>query len=302
MSKRKIDPKVYARFAEAESNRQIADRFGVNESTVRRALNSVDYQRGLLPTEGPSWEDRFKIVLDTPLTHVGDIMITADWHIPLFDPAYVNEMIRTARAESLGTLCIAGDFFNFDALSAYSPKQDSAGLENELEEAVAVMRVLLETFDNIYFLWGNHDARMHTALGFKLQFSTAMKQCFGILGDELLERITFTNLDHMWIEDGLGGTPWYVCHPQNYTRTALSSAVRLASKVNANVITAHSHHCAVGYGIDGEKVVAEAGGLFDRTKTAYLQRSTTFPTWVQGYAWLKNGKLNVTSPGWELSK
>ncbi len=298
---KKIAPEVYAKFAATESNRSLGRRFGVDESTVRRALDSIGYQRDLIPTEGPSWDERFNIILDTPLTHTGDLMITADWHIPLYDPEYVNEMIRTARAESLDTLCIAGDFFNFDALSAYSPKQESAGLEKELGEAVAVMRVLLETFDTIYFLWGNHDARMHTALGFKLQFSTAMKQVFGILGDEALERIVFTNLDHMWVYDGNGGVPWYVCHPQNYTRSPLSSATKLASKVNANVITAHSHHCAVGYGVDGQKVVAEAGGLFDRTKTAYLQRSTTFPTWVQGYAWLKGGKLNVTSPGWSLS-
>jgi Calcineurin-like phosphoesterase len=301
MATRKIDPTVYAKFAETESNRQIARRFGVDESTVRRALDSIGFQRDLIPVEGPTWDERFNIVLDKPITHIGNIMITADWHIPLYDPKYVNEMIRTARSESLDTLCIAGDFFNFDALSAYSPKQESAGLEKELEEAVSVMRVLLETFETIYFLWGNHDARMHTALGFKLQFSTAMKQCFGILGDEALERIVFTNLDHMWIEDGHGGTPWYICHPQNYTRTALSSAAKIASKVNANVITAHSHHCAVGYGVDGQKVVAEAGGLFDRTKTAYLQRSTTFPTWQQGYAWLKDGQLNVTSPGWNLN-
>lgn len=298
---RKISPEVYARFAETESNRAIADRFGVNESTVRRALATLGYKRDLIPVDGPTWDERFNIVLDKPLTHTGDLMITADWHIPLYDPQMVNQMIRTARAESLETLCIAGDFFNFDALSAYDPKQQSAGLEKELTEAVAVMRVLLETFSSIYFLWGNHDARMHRALGFKLQFSTAMKQVFGILGEEALDRIVFTNLDHMWVEDGKGGTPWYVCHPQNYTRMALSSAIRLASKVNANVITAHSHHCAVGYGIDGEKVVAEAGGLFDKTKTAYLQRSTTFPTWVQGYAWLKDGHLNVTSPGWSLA-
>lgn len=301
MSRRKIKPEVYAGFAEAESNRTIGRRFGVDESTVRRALDSIGYQRGLLPVDGPSWDERFNIILDTPLTHVGDIMITADWHIPLYDPEYVNQMIRTARADSLGTLCIAGDFFNFDALSAYSPKQESAGLDKELKEAVAVMRVLLETFEKIYFLWGNHDARMHTALGFKIQFSTAMKQVFGILGEEALERIVFTNLDHMWIEDGQGGIPWYVCHPQNYSRTALSAAKAISAKVNANVITAHSHHSAVGYGADGVKVIAEAGGLFDRTKTAYLQRSTTFPTWQQGYAWLKDGRLRVHSPGWELS-
>lgn len=299
MSRRKIAPEVYVPFANrGMSNVAIGRRFGVDEATVRRALASIGYSRHLLPTDGPDFEERFNIVLDKPLVHEGEAMITADWHIPLYDPGYVNEMILTARREGLGKLIVAGDFFNFDALSAYDPKQESAGLERELEEGVAVMRVLLETFDSIDYLWGNHDARMHRALGYAIQFREAMRTVFGILGAEALERITFTNLDHMWIDAG-DKYPWYVCHPKAYNSVPLTGAIRLSSKMNSNVITAHSHHCAVGHGTDGEKVVAEIGGLFDKTRTAYLQRTTNFPTWQQGYAFLKGGKLHVTSPRWQ---
>lgn len=280
------------------SNRRIARTLGVDESTVRRGLPKVGYQRHLIPEEG-GFEDRFNIVLDKPIIHEGSVAISADWHIPLYDPAYANQFIRDSRERGLKDLVIAGDFFNFDALSQYDPKQQEAGLEGELEEATAVMRVLLETFDRIYFLWGNHDARLHRALGFAMQFQQAMKTVFGKLGEECLDRIVFSNLDHMWLKDG--GTPWYICHPKNYTKVPLSTARQLAPKVNANVITAHSHHCAVGYGPDGEKVVAEAGGLFDREKTAYLQRTTTFPTWAQGYAFLIDGRLHLSSPGWETT-
>jgi hypothetical protein len=293
-----IAPEVYARFADdGLSNRAIARRFGVSESTVRRGLASIEYKRNVVPEDVGELEERFNIQLDKPLEHNGNIMLTADWHIPLYDPAYVNRMLKTARAESLDTLCIAGDFFNFDALSQYDPKQEDAGLERELREGVAVMRVLLETFDTIYYLWGNHDARMHRALGYALQFKLAMKMVFGSLGTEAMDRIVFTNLDHMWVE-GHGEYPWYVCHPKSYARTPLNGARQLAVKHNANVACAHSHHCAVGYAVDGHRVVAELGGLFDRSKTAYLQRSTSFPNWQQGYGWLKNGQLYMSSPGW----
>ena len=68
--------------------------------------------------------------------------------------------------------------------------------------------------------------------------------------------------------------------------------------MNANVITAHSHHCAIGYATDGERVVAEAGGLFDRTQTAYLQRTTTHPNWAQGFCLLKRDEpIIIDSPG-----
>lgn len=257
-------------------------------------------QRHLVPVD-TSVTERIKVELDKPILLPLDrqYAITADWHIPLYDPEYVNRFIEDARERNVRDLVVAGDFFNMDSLSQYQPKQDSAGLEAELNESMMVMKALLESFDKITYLWGNHDARLHKALGFTIQFKEAMKLVFGSLGVDALERITFTNLDHLW----LGAEEeerWYVCHPGSYTRIPLSTARTLATKYNASVITAHSHHCAVGYSINGRNVVAEIGGLFDRHKTGYLQRSTTFPTWAQGYAFIDDGRLIVRSPGWEV--
>lgn len=274
------------------SNYRIADHFGVNESTIRRGLKPMVNAEDL--TFGG-----MDIVLDVPLEHTGNLAVTADWHIPLYDQEYVNTFLAEAKERRHSHLVIAGDFFNFDSLSSYDPKQDSAGLEVELAEAKKVMGALLDQFDRVYYIWGNHDARLHRTLGFKIQFKEAMRLVFGDLGKTMLDKIAFTNLDHMWVRVP-DGTDWYICHPANYTRLALSTAKTLASKKNANVITAHSHHCAVGYGVDGEKVVAEIGGLFDRHKTSYLQRSTTFPTWAQGYAFIEDGRLVVKSPGWQV--
>lgn len=282
--------------AQGWSNYRIADLFKVDESTVRRGLDRIGYQRHKLPEDHPT---RYSFDLDTPIVIEGDAMVTADWHIPLYDPVLVNHMIETAREKKLSTLVIAGDFFNFDALSQYDPKQDGADLEREWYEGIAVMRVLLETFDRIIYVWGNHDARMHKALGFKMKFVEAMKMTFGILGQEAMDRIEFTNLDHVILKSG--GQSFYVCHPANYASVPLSSARKIANKVGMNVITAHSHHCAVGHAEDGEKIVIEAGGFHDRTKTAYLQRSTTFPTWQQGYIWVQDGIPSVYSPKWRIN-
>jgi hypothetical protein len=296
----KVNWQEAARLAldEGWSNYKIADHFAVNESTIRRGLKEHGVQRYLLPVD-QDFTARFDIKLDTPMNVTQNkVAIAADWHIPLYDSWYANEFIQESRNRGIKDLILAGDFFNFDALSAYDPKQHEAGLENELVEATAVMGVLMETFDRIYYLWGNHDARMHKALGFAIQFREAMRMVFGSLGEELLYKIQFSNLDHMWVTQG--DIPWYICHPQNYTRIPLSTARAIASKVNANVITAHSHHCAVGYAVNGEYIVAEAGGLFDRHKTAYLQRSTTFPTWNQGYVFLESNQLTVRSNGWSV--
>ena len=300
--KSEIDWREAARMAVEKnmSNRKIADELGVNESTIRRGLATMRISRHLLPTE-PTVADRLNLIWDTPMVAPLNerYAITADWHIPIYDVEYANKFIQDAKARGISKLIIGGDFFNFDALSQYHPKQEGAGVEGELREAEVVMRTLLETFDVIYFLWGNHDARLHKALGHAMKFEASMKLVFGSLGEEALSRIKFTNLDHMWIGDE-DDDRWYICHPGNYTRVPLSGARVLATKYRANVITAHSHHCAVGYAIDGDAVVAEIGGLFDRHKTAYLQRSTTFPSWAQGYAFLEEGRLYVQSPGWQV--
>ena len=153
-------------------------------------------------------------------------------------------MLDVASEKNLRKLIIAGDFFNMDSLSQYDPKQTEAGLENETAEGLLVMRSILECFDEIIYLWGNHDGRLAKALGYKLQFEGAMRLMFGELGTEALTKNRFSNLDHCWVNND-----WYVCHPQAYSRNALSTAKILSTKFNANVITAHAHHCAVGYAI-----------------------------------------------------
>lgn len=269
------------------SNRGIAKVLKVDEKTVRNGLKRIGYKKHLVPLD---MNDQFAFNLDKPIVIEDDaIAITADWHVPITDVEYVNHFIEVAREKECKSLLIGGDFFNFDALSRFDEKQEDAGLDRELQVGEFLMRTLLETFDNIYYIWGNHDSRLHRALGFSIQFKNAMKLVFGSLGEEALERITFSNLDHAWIKQG-DGREWFVCHPQNYTRTPLSTARALAAKVNANVITAHSHHCAIGTAVDGEKVVAEAGGLFDRHQTHYLQRTTTHPNWAQGFCILRKGE------------
>lgn len=284
----------YACSNPTKSNYRIAEVFGCHEKTVRTALKEAGYKRHLLPVD--QTPGRFAFEMDQPLMlYDEDVMITADWHIPLYDPVYVNGMIEQAREFAIKKLVIAGDFFNFDALSQYEPKHDEAGLEREWKEGLGVMQVLLETFDTIFYLWGNHDERLNRALGHKMRFAEAMRMTFGLIGEQLIERIEFTNLDHMWVHNGIKS--FYICHPANYSRVPLSTPRALAAKMGSTVICAHAHHAAVGYAADGHNLAVEAGGLFDAHKTAYLQRSTTFPRWTQGYAMLLGDRLILSSPG-----
>lgn len=282
-------PEVYVALADTGlTNVAIGEKLGVDEASVRRGLRKAGYVRRLtaLPDDGD--------FLDRPIRHSGPIAVTADWHIPLVDYAYVNRFLKHVKSEGYSTLAIAGDFFNHDALSSFDYKQASADLRTELRQANHVMAALCEQFDRIIFVWGNHDARFHKALQYQVSFSHAMRMCFGEIGEEALAKIEFSNLDHFWVNDET-----YVCHPKNYTQTPLTTARKLAAKVQANVVTAHSHHAAIGYDVSGQFVCVEAGGFFDAGRTAYLQRSTTFPTWRQGYSLIdETGHISMFTPRW----
>ncbi len=269
------------------SNTELGKRLGVSESTVRRNLTTAGYSRVYL-SDGQF--ESYREVLPSPLRISGDWALTADWHVPLVNTTYVNSLISESRKRGINRLVIAGDFLNFDSLSKYDPKQNDAGLETEIHFAHTIMRTLMETFDDIVYLWGNHDIRMGRALGFKMSFSNTMRMVFGALGDEFLDKIQFSDLDHLWLDD------IYVCHPSAYSRVPLSNPIKINAYTHSPVLCAHSHHSAVGFAPDGYNMVGELGGLFDAGRTRYLQGSSSFPRWVNGWAFYVKGHYEHRSP------
>ncbi len=288
--------KAFDWFNQDYSKREIARRIGVSEATIRRVLAKSENQVAV-PDSKFDLGIVDDIVLDKPITHIGEAIITADWHFPLFSPTLGNQVLEIAKTNNIKTLVIGGDLFNMDALSRFEPKQESADLWKEIQVTLDCMSVLVDYFDKIYIIKGNHDERLSKALGFKLQFKQAIRLVLDDLGDKALEKIEISNLDHMWIRPEIippyrevSTISWYVCHPTTYTQVALAKTRLLADKLNTNVITAHSHHFAQGWARDGKKIVAEVGGLFDSTKTEYLASSTSYPQWVNGFMWLQYEK------------
>lgn len=269
----------------------------VDEATVRRNLRHLRFAY-LEPPGDP--EEELEGFLEAPISidvPASGIAVTADWHVPLVDYEFVNVFLEHCERAGIRELVIAGDFWNMDALSRFDYKQRSADLETEHYAGVRIFDRLLELFDRVYFTWGNHDARLHKALQYKLEFKQAMRMLLGEIPDAKLDKLALSNLDHLYVQTPRG--PYRICHPATYNQRPLTTATRLAAKHGCHVITAHSHHCAVGYAEDGKTVLCEIGGMFDRTRTEYLQRTTTYPEWTPGYAFIRpSGRLYVASPGW----
>ena len=237
---------------------------------------------------------RFEFGLDKPLNLRGDWAVTADWHVPLYDAKLVNKFLDDAHERGLTNLIIAGDYLNGDSLSQYYPKQKSAGIEKEVFEARKLMEVLAQNFSNIVFLKGNHDYRYVKSAEYRQDFVSAMKEVF--LGIELGScRLRFTNLDHVYLNSN--GERYLIAHPTSYSKNPLSNPVSICEVHKCHVLTGHTHHCAMGYDASGSYVVGELGGFFNIAQTEYLQGTTTYPNWCNGYWFIQRGRAEMIGYG-----
>lgn len=264
---------------------------GLDKRTVKKWYEDTASVKGLqqVVIQHPFSYDRFE-----PLHVQGDAIITSDWHVPLHNPDLINKMIEVAGANNIKQLIIAGDFFNLDGFSTYAPHQPEAAFEIERAEALHIMGILLDVFDDIYFSWGNHDHRIARFLNFKLSFEYCMKWILADLGEERLSKIHFSDLDHLMYHTS--ERDFRVCHPPHFSAVPLTVPRKLAQKYGCSIMTAHSHHCAMGVALDGWNLVIDTGGFYDKRKTEYIQRTTTHHEWVPGFVLFKNEAPTLYSP------
>ena len=237
-------------------------------------------------------ESRFDFGLDKPMHLKGNWAVTADWHVPLYDAKLVNQFLEDSQGYS--NLLIAGDFLNGDSLSQYYPKQKSAGLEKETMEARSLLSILCANFRRIVLTRGNHDYRFVKSAEYRTSFVDTMQALF--LGIERHGcRLEFSNLDHCYLTSNR--QKYYIAHPTTYSRNPLNNPNAIAEIQQCHTLTAHTHHCAMGWDTSGKFIIGELGGFFAIPQTEYLQGTTSFPAWCNGYWHIKDGKPVMTSFG-----
>jgi predicted phosphodiesterase len=302
----KYEPAVYVKYKlQGLSNYQIGRVLNVDESSVRRGLNAAQklgiYQaERLIPDDIVLEAQALRGALDRPIRldveALGGVAVTADWHHPLSDYAFVNQFLDHAKDLKVSTMIVAGDWFNLDALSMYYPKQ---GIDMTLEVAAskASLEAALQVFDRVVFTKGNHDYRFVKKLDYTLDFNQAMRLLFADVGVEFMERVEISNLDHLYLDSPRG--EWFVAHPEEYSRIPLKVPRSLSEIHHINVLSGHAHHTAVGYDKSSKYTCGELGGFFDRESFMYLQATTSHPHWAPGYAIIDgSGHLHMESPGW----
>lgn len=296
-------------FGTGESNRTQAIIWGVSEATIRRWKKQFDasLESGTNLSALSKGAERARKALSeftgnlpTPMEFYGSPMITGDIHIPVTSQLMTAHLFSKSYDNNLRTLILGGDTWHQDSLGRFDPKQTDHTLEQEFDIGRDYIAALLEWFETIYIIKGNHDDRFIRALGWKLDFVASMKLILGKVYKDNKDRFHLSNLDHMYVY-GKEGQKYYVNHPKAYSRTPLATGRALAAKHHCNIICAHAHHHAIGTDISGQYVVAEMGGLFDAEKQAYLREATTFPKQVNGLLWLDpNGRLVAWNPAFDF--
>ncbi len=300
----KKDKMLYEERREGWTYRQIADRHGFSENSVRSRVSR--YAREQLeslpdttpfPIVGKGGYSRHEIVpkiVQMPILRC-PLMVFGDVHVPTTEWTMLELMTRFAekhlpKGERVGALI--GDLFNFDVISQYDHIIAPISLQTELDFAEGAIDYLLSVLDTLYISMGNHDYRL-----FKL-----LKGEFGAtrLGQMLSRhvysgRVVMTDKSQMVAIQA--GHIWRMTHQRNYSKIKGRVASGLAIKHHCNILTHHEHHVAVLRDDFNRFTVINNGALVDYEKLPYVQLvDSTSNVMCNGFTFLRNGIGHLLTP------
>lgn len=223
----------------------------------------------------------------------GNFAVIGDFHIPTTQYKWLRDAVLPICERHLKPprkLILAGDLFNMDALSEYKNITPPISLTTELTIGRAVMAQLLSVFDEVYYIMGNHDHRLHKVL----DGDVSNELLRGII-TPLRNRLQISPYKYMRVTSG--GHQWHIAHQRNYSRNVLNVANKLANKHNMNVITWHEHHVGKGRDEWNRHTIVNGGGLHDPEMMAYVSvDDSTSPKMKNGFVLLIDGTAHLITP------
>ena len=231
--------------------------------------------------------------LPSPVELAGDFAICGDVHVPYTDWSMALRVAAVARKELKRPrrLIVAGDFWNMDAYSHYPPIAPAPGWQEEKRAGKALANAWAATFEEIYFLMGNHERR-------KTKFVAAQEDDTDIFAP-LASVARIQSTSYGWAYVHSGGIKWLVCHPREYSINQLVIADQLAQKYQCNVMDFHQHHTAKGRDRFDRYDIVDCGCLQDYDRTPYTQYDVSKrPRFKESFSILRGGIASLFGDGW----
>jgi len=214
----------------------------------------------------------------------GNAVIVGDVHVPYTDYDLAGMVSLVGRVKSIKTLIIAGDLFDLDVFSTWSPITLEATWADERRAAQALISEWLQTFEEIFIVTGNHDRRIQR----KLDGQFGAEDFLNILGFGHEPRVQWSNWGHLVMDTPQG--EWRITHGKQYSINQLVVADQMALKFDQNIMSHHEHHLAMGFDRYKRHAIVNNGCLVDPEKLAYVQLDDTKMANMQkGFATLING-------------
>lgn len=227
-----------------------------------------------------------------------DVLVAGDWHVPYHSETLVAKLLTYALDMGIKTLVINGDFL--DSAVFFRGGQDHrptmTEFRSELHAAEQMLRALLQRFQMIYWIAGNHEQRLFRLTKGELDMELLRRMVAEGVGD----RVVVTDRDHIVIHytDTPERITWRITHGESgSTVIATNAAVLKADSYSCNVLQGHNHLFGMRQTRSGKHIGVDHGAMCNPALIEYKQlRTTTYPTWVPGFAALKRGKVALYSP------
>jgi hypothetical protein len=217
--------------------------------------------------------------LHSPPTVSNSFVVLPDLHCPFQNDKFIDKVVGVASAWGIKDCVIAGDLLDLEPYSNFI-FDHSRIVEEGLEAAEKTLDGLLDHFDNIKWIMGNHEERLLKKIG-KNQISF-----------DRLKRLVSTSprvefSQYYW---AVGGD-WIVCHPAEFSSSnPIQVATTMATKYNKNIIAAHMHIVAEGQDITGKYVGVVAGTCANYEELDYCHmRLNKKPEMMNGAVIVREG-------------
>jgi Icc-related predicted phosphoesterase len=244
-----------------KSRSDIAAELGYTYKKLDNELHRAKRLAGTVHKTKPA-PDLFEFdAMGTPWTLTGDWVIVGDVHVPFTDYDFAQLPALVGKKLKINRLIVAGDFYNFDLMSAYAHLVEPPSWKTEKKAARHMADVWLESFKEIRFLMGNHDRRITKSTGFMDE-----DDLHDLLGRP--ERCQWSKYGWCVVKSDNGD--WRVTHPRNYSINPLIVADTLAQKFDSHIISFHEHHSSISLDRYGRHIIVNGGCMVDDKKLAYV--------------------------------
>lgn len=249
-----------------------------------------------------------------------DTMIVSDVHATKHDAKLLARLTMIARKHGIKCLVIGGDFFDFEEFSSHpkSGKLDKDKILSMLVNSFGVLVLLLEWFDELHVIKGNHDNRFQRIIAASIEGRSFLQDVLAELETDTLENLAYreryVEVLSAWgrklnprvgeivrwyqtpeieIAGPPGLPPYRFVHPASYSQNPPKVEKDLSAKYEQPIIGTHGHLFGVALSKSGKYPCAQIGCATEAGRHYYLSESiTSHPAWNEAFAKIQDGRIS----------